>query len=135
MSWRRSGDRRPAKHAGARYCRSMGGGDGGGTAGLPAAAPHGGRRSWPALSGRNGDVKAVLTSDKRHDNLDAVGGGSGAADPVVSRVRDTAARLADELARAGAGSPLAAMAAARELSAVTGEALQEAVDRARAARP
>jgi len=50
---------------------------------------------------------------------------------MASRVRDTAGRLADELARAG--SPLAAMAAARELSAVTGEALQQAVDRARGA--
>jgi hypothetical protein len=76
-------------------------------------------------------VKAVLTRARRHDNLDAVGGGSAAADPMASRVRDTAGRLADQLA--GAGSPLAAMAAARELSAATGEALQEAVDRARAA--
>jgi hypothetical protein len=60
-----------------------------------------------------------------------VGGRSAAADPMASRVRDTAGRLADELD--GAGSPLAAMAVARELSAATGEALQEAVDRARAA--
>jgi hypothetical protein len=52
---------------------------------------------------------------------------------VAGRVRDAAGRLADELDRGGPGSPLAAMAAARELSAVTGEALQEAVDRARAA--
>jgi hypothetical protein len=55
---------------------------------------------------------------------------------MASRVRDAAGRLADELARVGVGvgvgSPLAAMAAARELSAATGEALQEAVDRARA---
>jgi hypothetical protein len=51
---------------------------------------------------------------------------------MASRIRDTAARLADGLARTG-GSPLAAMAAARELSAATSEALQEAVDRARAA--
>jgi hypothetical protein len=50
---------------------------------------------------------------------------------MASRVRDTAGRLADEVA--GSGSPLAAMAAARELSAATGEALQEAVDQARAA--
>ncbi len=60
-------------------------------------------------------------------------GGSGGADPVANRIRDAAARLAGELARADAGSPLVAMAAARELSAATGEALQEAVDRARAA--
>jgi hypothetical protein len=52
---------------------------------------------------------------------------------VASRLRDTAGRLADGLARTGAGSPLAAMAAARELSAATGEALQESADRARAA--
>jgi hypothetical protein len=76
-------------------------------------------------------VKAVLTPAERHDNLDVVGGGSAAADQMASRVRDTAGRLADELV--GAGSPLAAMVAARELSAVTGAALQQAVDRARAA--
>jgi hypothetical protein len=55
------------------------------------------------------------------------------ADPVVSAVRVTAGRLADQLARPGAGSSLAAMAAARELSAATNAALQAAVDRARAA--
>jgi hypothetical protein len=56
-----------------------------------------------------------------------------AADPVASAVRVTAGRLADQLARPGAGPPLAAMAAARELSAATNAALQAAVDRARAA--
>jgi Protein of unknown function (DUF3887) len=55
------------------------------------------------------------------------------ADPVASTVRSTAGRLADELDRPGAGSPLAAMSAARELSAATDAALQTAVDRARAA--
>ena len=55
------------------------------------------------------------------------------ADPVASAVRLTAGRLVDQLARPGAGSPLAAMAAARELSAATNAALQAAVDRARAA--
>jgi len=50
---------------------------------------------------------------------------------MAGRIRDAAGRLADGLA--GAGSPLAAMAAARELSAATGEALQETADRARAA--
>jgi uncharacterized protein DUF3887 len=89
------------------------------------------RKRELAGGGRLGDVKAVLTPVGRHDNLDVVGGGSAAADPVASRVRDAAGRLADELA--GVGSPLAAMAAARELSVATGEALQEAVDRARAA--
>jgi hypothetical protein len=58
---------------------------------------------------------------------------TGAADPVASTVRAAAGALAAELNRAGAGSPLAAMAAARELSAATNAALQAAVDRARAA--
>ncbi len=50
---------------------------------------------------------------------------------MARRVSETAGRLAAELA--SAGSPVAAMTAARELSAATGAALQEAVDRARAA--
>lgn len=58
---------------------------------------------------------------------------AGPADPVVSRIQETADRLVAELARAGAGSPLAAMAAARELTTATNAALQAAVDRARAA--
>ena len=57
----------------------------------------------------------------------------GTADPVASTVRATAGRLADELDRPGAGSPLAAVSAARELSAATDAALQATVDRARAA--
>ncbi len=57
----------------------------------------------------------------------------GAADPVAGTVRAAAGRLAEELNRPGAGSALAAMAAARELSAATDAALQAAVDRARAA--
>ena len=60
-------------------------------------------------------------------------GGPDPADSVAGQVRDSAARLADALAAAGAGAPLAAMAAARELSATAGEALQEAADWARAA--
>lgn len=78
-----------------------------------------------------GDVKSKLTTDKRHDNLDTVGGGSGPTDPVAGRIQAAAARLADELHRPDA--PLAAMTAARELAAATGEALQQAIDRARAA--
>jgi hypothetical protein len=58
---------------------------------------------------------------------------AGTADPVASTVRETAGRLAEELTRPGAGSPLAAMAAARELSAATDAVLQATVDRARAA--
>jgi hypothetical protein len=61
------------------------------------------------------------------------GGVSAAPDPVASTVRAAAGRLADELGRPGDTSPLAAMAAAQELSAATDAALQAAVDRARAA--
>jgi hypothetical protein len=52
---------------------------------------------------------------------------------MAIRVRDAARHLAQEFARPGAGSPLAAVAAARDLSAATNAALQEAVDRARTA--
>lgn len=132
------------------------------------------RRTRELNRGRSQGVKAELTTNVRHDNLDAVvdgpvvGGGpavggepgtgrepgvagqpgphpepgvagrTGPApepapvDQLASRVRDAAGRLAGELARGGAGSSLTAMAAARELSAATGAALQEAVDRARA---
>ncbi len=85
------------------------------------------------LTGSQGlpDVKAALTSEQRHAKLDAVGG-AGPADPVAARVRDTAGRLVGEFGGRGAGSPLAAVAAARDLAAAASEALQEAVDRARA---
>src|ERR1700733_204207 len=82
---------------------------------------------------KNGNVKAALTPAERHGSLDIVNGGPDPADSVAGQVRDSAARLADALAAAGAGVPLAAMAAARELSATAGEALQEAADWARAA--
>jgi hypothetical protein len=42
-------------------------------------------------------------------------------------------RLADAFARIGTGSPLAALGAARDLATVAGEAMQQAVDEARAA--
>lgn len=42
-------------------------------------------------------------------------------------------RLADAVARVGSGPPLAALAAARDLATVAGEAMQQAVDQARAA--
>jgi hypothetical protein len=61
-----------------------------------------------------------------------VGNGPDTGGPLAGRIRDAADRLAGEFTRAGGGSALAAMAAARELSAVTGEALQQAADRARA---
>ena len=41
-------------------------------------------------------------------------------------------RLANAVARVGSGSPLQGLAAARDLSAVASEAMQQAVDRARA---
>ncbi|MGH3159142.1 MAG: DUF3887 domain-containing protein [Streptosporangiaceae bacterium] len=52
---------------------------------------------------------------------------------MADRIRDTAGRLVAELDHPETGSPLAAMTAARELAAATNAALQEAVDRARAA--
>lgn len=61
-----------------------------------------------------------------------MGGTPGAADLVAAGVSDAAGRLTAEFGRPG-GSPLAAVAAARELSAAASAALQEAVDRARAA--
>ena len=64
---------------------------------------------------RRPDVKEKLTPGHRHDNLDRV------------------ERLADAVARSGSGLPLETLAAARDLSAAAGEALQQAVDRARAA--
>jgi hypothetical protein len=60
-------------------------------------------------------VKAKLTTPERHDNLD---------------IGD---RLADALGRADSGTPLEALATARDLSAAVAEALQHAVDGARAA--
>jgi Protein of unknown function (DUF3887) len=60
-------------------------------------------------------VKEKLTPGPRHDYLDIVD------------------RLADAAARSSSGPPLGALTAARDLSAAAGEALQQAVDRARAA--
>jgi hypothetical protein len=80
-----------------------------------------------------GYVKAPLTTDERHVKLDIVSGLAGTADPVASTVRETAGRLAEELTRPWASSPLAAMAAAQELSSAADAALQATVDRARAA--
>jgi Protein of unknown function (DUF3887) len=104
---------------------------------LPSQQGRGRRRRYcdatcrsAARRERARDVKPALTRDSRHVSLDTV---SGAADPVASTVRVAAGRLADELDHPGAGSPLAAMSAARELSAATDAALQAAVDRARAA--
>jgi hypothetical protein len=78
-------------------------------------------------------VKLSLTSSDRQEYVDGVAETSSAAIPVAVRVGDAARRLVGELTGAGAGSPLAAVVAAGELSAATSAALQEAVDRARAA--
>jgi hypothetical protein len=57
----------------------------------------------------------------------------GRADPLAAKIYRAARRLVAELADPAAGSPLGAMAAARELSGATDMALRAAVDRARAA--
>jgi hypothetical protein len=61
---------------------------------------------------------------------------SAADDPAGltgDRIKSVAGQLAAELTQTGAGSPLAAMASARELATAANAALQTAVDRARAA--
>jgi Protein of unknown function (DUF3887) len=72
-----------------------------------------------------------LTATERHEILDAAR--RAAADSADAQARASPGRLGEALARLGSGSPLEALAAAQELSAAAGEALQEAVDRARAA--
>jgi len=89
------------------------------------------RRELASSQGLPG-VKLSLTSDRRHVKLDIVGGADH-ADPVALRIRDTVGRLFRDLADGGGGSPLETMAAARDLIAAANEALQEAVDRTRAA--
>ncbi len=81
--------------------------------------------------GTASSVKEPLTSAWRHDNLDVTEVPEG-SDPVAIRLRQASAHLAEALGRPG-GSPLAAVAAARELSTAANAALQESVDRARAA--
>jgi hypothetical protein len=78
------------------------------------------------------DVNANLTPEYRNADLDVVSGTASATDPTAVQIRAAAHRLADELSHAD-GSPLAAMAAARQLSAAANAAMQEAVDQARAA--
>jgi Protein of unknown function (DUF3887) len=61
---------------------------------------------------------------------------SAADDPAgltADRIKSVAGQLAAELTQTGPGSPLAAMASARELATAATAALQTAVDRARAA--
>jgi hypothetical protein len=78
------------------------------------------------------NVKHNLTAGKRQEYVDGIAKSPDEA-LVAVRVGDAARRLAAALTGPGAGSPLAAVAAASELSAATNAALQEAVDRARAA--
>jgi len=78
-------------------------------------------------------VKAKLTPALRQDYLDVVGAAGDPAGPTADRLMNVAGQLAAELTQTGAGSPLAAMASARELATVADAALQTAVDRARAA--
>jgi hypothetical protein len=79
------------------------------------------------------NVKEKLTTPWRHASVDNVGGSGapGPADATARQVLDAAARLAGHLGQAD--SPLAAVTAARELSATADAALQESVDRARGA--
>jgi hypothetical protein len=71
-----------------------------------------------------------LTDRARHENLDDVRGA--AADSASADGGNSRSRVAAALGRLGSGSPLPALAAARELSSAAADALQEAVDRARA---
>jgi Protein of unknown function (DUF3887) len=73
-----------------------------------------------------------LTSAARHayvDGVEEMGGPAG----LTVRVRSASDQLVTQLSHTGAGSPLAAMVAARELSAAATEALQASADAARAA--
>lgn len=86
------------------------------------------RRRDRAVSTSVDDVNGELTTESRHEYLDTV-----AREPTaVADVHSAAGRLAAAM-DPGAGSPLAAVAAARELSAAAAAALQASVDRARAA--
>jgi Protein of unknown function (DUF3887) len=74
-------------------------------------------------------VKEKLTDIERHEKVNdmADSGTPGSAGPMAGQVLAVAGRFSR------AGSPLDAVAAARELAAVADAALQESVDRARAA--
>src|ERR1700735_3525888 len=79
------------------------------------------------------DVNNGLTDDRRHVSVDAMRDHDEPADRTAGRIRDTADSFLAGVPRPGAGSPLTAIAAARELAAAASAALQETVDRARAA--
>lgn len=76
-------------------------------------------------------VKDSLTTNDRQEYLDNIHSASGPASSVVTRVHGAVNHLMEEFGRTG--SPTAAVAAARELSAAADAALQTAIDRARAA--
>jgi hypothetical protein len=77
------------------------------------------------------DVNTNLTSAGRHGYVDGDGGKSATRDPAVARAAEATRRLVDEWDRSE--SPDGAVAAARDLAAAAEAALQETVDRARAA--
>jgi hypothetical protein len=91
------------------------------------------RRMRARLSRRpqRGIVKNNLTAERRNDYVYAIDGVSSMGDPVAIRVGAAARRLMGELDHGG--SPGDAVAAARELSDAAEDALQTAVERARAA--
>lgn len=92
------------------------------------------RRERNAVNRRAAEnVNVKLTLYRRHDNLDVMKGTAEVADPAGVGESAVADRLAAELGQPGDEAPLAAIAAARRLSAAADVALQEAVDRARAA--
>jgi hypothetical protein len=78
-------------------------------------------------------VKFTLTPADRQAYLDAVSTSGDPAELTADRITTVAGQLAGELTQTGAGSPLAAMASARELATLANAALQAAADRARAA--
>jgi Protein of unknown function (DUF3887) len=84
-------------------------------------------------TGAGSPVKMTLTSASRQDYVDDVIAAEGPAQQTASRLTSVTGQLAAALAQTGAGSSLAAMRSARDLTALANAALQEAVDRARAA--
>jgi hypothetical protein len=86
------------------------------------------RRRDRAVSASGSDVIDELTAESRQEYVDSVERQPTAVAEVHSAVRHLAAAMDP-----GVGSPLAAVAAARELSAAAAAALQASVDRARAA--
>ncbi len=86
-----------------------------------------------AETGVGSPVNTTLTSPSRQDYVDEVSTAEGQAQQIASRLASVTGQLAAALTQTGAGSSLAAMRSARDLTALANVALQEAVDRARAA--